>query len=123
MCNANVFWDRCDSVLYNQGKTLKSVSDSIGVPYPTLKGWRCRNVFPKVELIASISEVLGTSLDFLLTGKESEPFCDEAIAVEYDEKLRLIVRQLKADPTFLEAISITLASKERTDAANVVNLN
>lgn len=119
--DVSVFWKRLDEILKSKEKDYKYVAEYIGVPYPTLIGWRYRGRYPKTEEVILIAECLTLSLDYLLTGKEAEPFCDEALLVDHDEKLRLIVRQLKADPTFLEAISITLASKERTDAEKVVN--
>lgn len=118
--DVSAFWKRIEEILSKEGKDLKFIADRINVPYTTVIGWRYRGRFPKAEELILLSSSLKVSLDFLLTGKEAEPFCDEALWVDHDEKLRLIVRQLHYDPTFLEAISITLESKERTDSKKMV---
>lgn len=110
---AQEFWGRVDSITTRRGISLGDVSDKIDVPYQTVKGWRCRKVLPKMEKVVEIADYIQASLDYLVTGKEAEAMSPEAIAVEYDDKLKAVVRACQANPHLLEVIAVTVESMEQ----------
>ena len=65
MNTAQDFWNRVDSL--RGGKSLKDLADSIGLNYTTLINQRSKNRYPSRADMIKISEVLGTSIDSLLS--------------------------------------------------------
>ena len=65
MNTAQDFWNRVDAL--RGGKSLKDLADSIGLNYTTLINQRSKNRYPSRADMIKISEVLGTSIDSLLS--------------------------------------------------------
>lgn len=65
MNTAQDFWSRVDAL--RGGKSLKDLADSIGLNYTTLINQRSKNRYPSRADMIKISEVLGTSIDSLLS--------------------------------------------------------
>lgn len=106
------FWNRVDSILDRKGTRLIDMARDTGIGYPTIKNWRYLNSIPKVDVVIQMSEYLEVSLDYLLTGKEAEALSKEAMAVEFDDKLKAVIRALQRDPHLLEIISAVVISSE-----------
>lgn len=65
MNTAKGFWDRVDKL--RNGKSLKDLADSIGLNYTTLRNQRSKNRYPSRSDMMRIAEILGTSLDSLVS--------------------------------------------------------
>lgn len=107
-------WKRVDSILEQKGLTLNQLTTMAGLNYGTTKGQRCKRDLNKIDDAVRIANALDVSLDYLITGKEAGAFSDEAIAVEYDDKLKAVVRACVANPHLLEVISTTVICMEES---------
>lgn len=105
-------WMRIDTLLEAKGLSLMELTELSGLNYKTTKSQRSRSDLNKLDDAVRISKALGVSLDFLATGKEAESFSSEAIAVEYDDNLKAVVRACQANPHLLEVISATVIGME-----------
>lgn len=65
MNTAKGFWDRVDTI--RDGKSLKDLADEIGLNYTTLINQRSKNRYPSRPDMMRIAEVLGTTLDSLVS--------------------------------------------------------
>lgn len=106
------FWNRIDSILDRRGTRLIDMANETGISYPTLKNWRYLKSVPKVDVVIQIADYLDVSLDYILTGTEAEALSKEAMAVEFDDKLKAVVRAMQRDPHLLEIISAVVISSE-----------
>lgn len=71
------FWDRVDEELNFQGKTKKELAILTGIKEHTLhKGFE-RKSSPSAESALKISKALNVSIEYLITGKTSEPETNE----------------------------------------------
>ena len=68
------FWVRVDSLL-PPGCNLKWLCDEIGERYNKIINLRHRNSYPSLEIAYKIAQLLGTTVDYLYSGKE--PFYTE----------------------------------------------
>lgn len=105
-------WLRIDTILESRGMSLMELIEKAGLNYKTTKSQRCRSDLNKLDDAIAISRVLGISLDFLATGREAESFSKEAIAVEYDDNLKAVVRACQANPHLLDVIATTVVGME-----------
>ena len=117
MINRQVFWDRINALVEDAGITYKQLCNDCNLNYPTLKNWRYRHLIPSVEELLSITERLGVSMDYIVTGEEAEAFSEEAILVEHDDKLKAVVRACERNPHLLEVIAVTVESMEQVARA------
>lgn len=69
--NAYEFWTRVDSLVQQKQMNLGEFSKSSSVPYNTLVTQRTRKSVPKTEQLIEMASTLGTSIDYLVTGRES----------------------------------------------------
>jgi hypothetical protein len=67
------FWRRVKGRAKEKRIILEELSYKINVEYPTFRGWSYRNVFPDMQYIYYISQVLDTDIYYLLFGKAHEP--------------------------------------------------
>lgn len=68
------FWKRVDDALYLSNMTLKRVCSSLGLSYVTIINQKNQyNRIPKTEAVYLIANALGTTVEYLLTGKEPTP--------------------------------------------------
>ncbi len=78
----------------------KDFASQIGVNEKTLSAWKRNNSLPPADKLSKISDCLGVSLDYLITGKEKSPTLpkDELELLRHykrlphDEKISLISR-------------------------------
>ena len=104
------FWKRVDGLL--NGKPLTVMADSIGMNYATMKNQRSGNRYPKREDVSRIAEFLGTSVNFLMTGKEeASSISEEAMFVQQHPEARALIRAIMDDPALLYPISALVTRK------------
>lgn len=69
------FWERVKKLLTND-LNQSWLSREIGVSHTTMSSWINRDRLPKVDMAVSIAKALGVSVEFLVTGEESEDATD-----------------------------------------------
>ncbi len=67
-------------------RTRPEVAEALGIPVSTLANYEQGRTFPDQETLAKMKEVLGVSLDWLVTGEEGERPA-EATPSDFDETL------------------------------------
>lgn len=71
MYNKDMFWDNVKTIL-SQNKILqKDFADKLGYNLSTLKNQMARNISPSVDDAVKIAKALNTTVEFLVTGEES----------------------------------------------------
>ena len=77
--------ERIFSILAQKGLSQKEFSNNIEVNEKTVSAWKKNNSLPPVDKISKISEFLGVSITYLITGEENET----GISLDNDEELLL----------------------------------
>jgi transcriptional regulator with XRE-family HTH domain len=67
---AVAFWNRVDK--FWQDRSLKEFSAATGVDYVLLLNWRTKKRLPSLEHACAISKVLGTTIEYLVTGEDPD---------------------------------------------------
>ena len=77
--------ERIFGILAQKGLSQKEFSKNIDVNEKTVSAWKKNNSLPPVDKISKISECLGASITYLITGEENET----GISLDDDEKILL----------------------------------
>jgi len=77
--------NRIVKLIKEKGVNEKTFCDAIGVAQSTFVNWKKRGTEPKAIYIKPISEFLGVSERFLLTGEEDDSACDTKLQKEIEE--------------------------------------
>ena len=77
--------ERIFGILAQKGLSQKEFSKNIDVNEKTVSAWKKNNSLPPVDKISKISEFLGVSITYLITGAEDET----NISLDGDEELLL----------------------------------
>ena len=85
-----MFWNNVKKLLSNQNILQKDFADSIGINIATLKNQMTRNIVPDAESAVKIASALNTSVEFLVTGNETDSAAKEL--KDLKEKLFLLSR-------------------------------
>lgn len=107
-----LYWKRVDEL---RGRmTLSEIAEHSGIKEQSLRNMRSQNRFPKQDVSMKIAELLGTSVDYLVSGGEQqrkeEAECPEAEFVKNNPEARLLIRAVMEDPSILPLVS-ALAKK------------
>jgi len=84
--------ERVHKLLLEQGKMQKDLADYLNTRPSTVNGWKQGNRTPSTEMLIPISEFLGVSVEYLITGKESER--KEIILSDEDSEWLTIIHKL-----------------------------
>jgi transcriptional regulator with XRE-family HTH domain len=68
--DAKIFWDNVEPLREAGNLTQKELSNIIKVPFRTFQGWLSKGILPDVEQAARIAAALGTTVEYLVTGKD-----------------------------------------------------
>lgn len=71
--DAESFWQNVSQVLKTKKISQEKMCEDIGISIWTLRGSISKKIFPRVDIAKNIADYLGTSIDFLLTGTETNP--------------------------------------------------
>ena len=63
----NEFWQRVDNLLKDDQNQVW-LADAIGIRQSTISGWRTNNRIPPADRAVKIAQVLGVSVEYLVTG-------------------------------------------------------
>lgn len=100
--------------------TQKDFANNIDVNEKTVSAWKKNNSLPPADKLSNISDCLGVSLDFLLTGKEKSPSLpdDEQELLNYYKKLpeREQVKLISRAETLSEIYAEQVRSKRLVTA-------
>ena len=72
--DAEFFWKNVMHILKEKKISQEILCDGTGISIWTLRGSISKKIFPRVEIAKTIADYLGTSVDFLLTGKENDEY-------------------------------------------------
>lgn len=92
MYNKDMFWDNVKTIL-SQNKILqKDFADKLGYNLSTLKNQMARNISPSVDEAVKIAQALNTTVEYLVTGEESNKDKQtlETIKTKLNEVLSLL---------------------------------
>lgn len=64
-------WGRFKDLVKQRNTTMEWAAKSASVPFPTLASWIARGTLPRVDAAYRLSNVLGVTVEFFLTGKDS----------------------------------------------------
>lgn len=65
-------WERIREKVSEQNTTQEWVSSKIGVRPDLFRRWMSKRIMPNADQAVAIAEALGTSVEFLVTGKRPE---------------------------------------------------
>ncbi len=83
------FWSNVKSELEYKGISQKELAAEINESYNTLQSWINRDRLPNVVQAVKISHALGTSVEFLVTGR------DENFRADNTETIRLLEKAIE----------------------------
>jgi len=66
------FWSRLKNEIRAKDTTQEWVAGKIGVPFGTFRKWMTRKTYPSIKQGIEIAQLLGTTAEYLVTGKEPE---------------------------------------------------
>lgn len=101
MTDKQAFWKRVE---FASDKPLGVIADSCGIKRSRIYTLRSRGLYPNASECLALSQSLGVSIQYLLTG-EAPPLptglCKEAIEVECSKELQCIVRACMRDKSLI----------------------
>jgi len=62
------FWTRLKEEIKAKNTTQEWIARKVGVPFGTFRKWLNRKTYPNIQIGHEIAELLGTSVEYLLTG-------------------------------------------------------
>ncbi len=74
------FYERVKSLVKNQKTTIEYVVGQAGLSLASYNAYRRHDNLPRADEALKIAQVLGTTVEYLLTGAVSESVSDEALA-------------------------------------------
>jgi len=66
------FWTRLKGEIKAKNTTQEWIANKIGVPFGTFRKWMTRKTYPNMKEGQEIAKLLDTSVEYLLTGVQSE---------------------------------------------------
>ena len=68
------FVERINTLLKEQKKTKAEFYSQLGIANNSITAWGKKNQSPSAEIAYNIARYLGTSVEYLLTGEESDEY-------------------------------------------------
>ncbi len=109
--NGYDFWSNFSKELASRGLTNMAFAEKAELPYRTITTQRNRHSIPNAEQLYKMATVLGTSIEYLLTGEDSS-LCIEAKEVERDPELRQLVRLCINDRSLVSLIAHAIRAND-----------
>lgn len=70
--NAEQFWNNVKPLIKQQNKTQESLASELNIPFGTFQGWITYKRLPDVVSAYKIAQALGTTVEYLVTGKQPQ---------------------------------------------------
>jgi len=80
------FWKRTNKLIKDKNSKQENVAQECGIPYQTLRSWVTRQTFPDALQAYKIAKALNTTVEYLVTGSDTNPA--ERELKELKEKLK-----------------------------------
>lgn len=90
----SMFWDNVKERLEYLGMTQKELAAITGLNIGTIKNQIYKGVIPDTESAMKLAKALNTSIEFLLTGKDSK----NIVLTPLETKLLELFRRIPDDP-------------------------
>ena len=78
------FWQRVNSLIKQLHTKQETVANDCGINYQTFRGWIVHETYPNAKQSVLIANRLGTTVEYLVTGKE---ILDEDFKEAYKQEL------------------------------------
>ena len=69
-----LFFSRIEDMLKEKKKTQKDMVSYIGISAQSFTNWKSMNSIPSADVAVKIADYLETSVEYLITGKESDEY-------------------------------------------------
>lgn len=109
-------------LLNEKGVTAYKVGKATGIAGSTFTDWKSGRSVPKQEKLQKIADYFGVSLDYLMTGKESNPSMDYLYTVENSDFLIEVTSKAK-DKEFVERMMkyMSLLSEDQKSINDMID--
>jgi transcriptional regulator with XRE-family HTH domain len=96
------FWERVDSI---RTISLKELAEAIQVDYNVMIAQKAMNRIPRIDELCRYAHALSTSLEWLVSGRESETLFAGNLLANLDSRLSTIINAvIQADSEVLSEI-------------------
>jgi Helix-turn-helix. len=71
------FWNRTKLLIKQQNTTQEFIAKQVGVTLGVFQGWIYNKRFPNAYQAVLIASALGVTVEYLVTGKDSNPYKEQ----------------------------------------------
>lgn len=107
---------RIFETMRENGITQKQIAEKLGIAQGTVAGWKQRNCPPPINYISDISNMLGVSIDYLVTGS------NQPLAYKLDSSEQYLIRLYRSsseeNKNTIMKIAISLSDENLHDNTN-----
>ncbi len=64
-----MFWNNVNALIKTRKMTQDNLCSQTGISLNTLRGWVSKNILPRADEAVAIAQSLGTTVEYLVTGK------------------------------------------------------
>lgn len=99
------FWNRIDDL--RGKKKLTEIAEATGINYELMRVQRTRHRIPSLKICVMLANHLGSSVEFLATGKQSPGIYDKVLNAVYNNHLLYAIAEelLKYDSSKLRSLA------------------
>lgn len=105
-----MYYENFKKLCENKGVKPADVSKATGVATATLSSWKNGNYVPKQDKLQLIADYFNVSVDYLITGKESEAQIDVALT-NMDNRIKEYALKLADMPEDKQKLVLELIEK------------
>lgn len=87
-------YDTFEKLLKSKGLTASKVSQNTGIATSTFTDWKKGRYTPKADKMQKIADFLGVSVDYLITGKDTEKESDSGKKYYFSDETAEIAQEL-----------------------------
>lgn len=91
--DVDAFWNRLQSLIKHSSYTQKSLSETLGLNAHSLEVMKAKKNVPGTFLTYKIAKLLNTSVEYLVTGQESNPYSAELF--ELKQRIKELADSIK----------------------------
>lgn len=112
-----MYYEQFDSLCNSKGVKPSEVSRATGITTATLTSWKQGKYTPKQDKLQKIADFFGVSLEYLMTGKETE------IENKYGAEITHMLGKIRNDEILRNALLKYFALSERQKAHVIETIN
>ena len=80
------FWERLNALIKERKVTQEWVAAQSNIKYQTFRNWSARHIIPDAVQTVAIAKALHTTVEYLVTGDDSNPFKHELDSLKSELK-------------------------------------